>query len=201
MTINYLKKQGVQMNKLNRSGKKFLISLATLAACMSTTPQLVAETSSSKELKIGVINFKYCVETSKMGKQEQASFEALKKQAEQIIHEKEKELQQISAKLDDVDYLDSLSKEAEAELKHKFRSLNQQLSQNQQQLYQTLTQANFKIVQKLTDAVHNAAKVIAKESSFDLILNDDACFFYDQAVNKSDEVVKYLDDSLEKSSS
>lgn len=148
--------------------------------------------------KIGVVNFKECVDRSKMGKQEQASFEALKKQAEQVMQQKEKTLQEISAKLNDPDYLDSLSPEAEAELKHKFRALSQELAQQQQQLYQTLSQANFKIIQKLTEQVNQAANSVAKEMNLDCVINEDACFFFSSKLDITSAIIKKMDDTFSK---
>lgn len=150
------------------------------------------------DVKIGVINFKQAVEQSKLGKQEQASFEALKKQAEQVLQEKEKQMTAIGAKLDDPDYMDSLSPEAEAELKHKFRVLNQDLAQQQQQLYQTLSQANFKIVQKLTEAVNQAAQKLAADKKLDIIVNEDACFFFSKSLDRTADAIKILDEPISK---
>ncbi|MFQ5729127.1 MAG: OmpH family outer membrane protein, partial [Waddliaceae bacterium] len=100
---------------------------ATILLCFVAPKSLEAQGE-----KIGLVNFKACVEKSKFGKQEQDNFEALKKQMEGVLEEKEKTLSEISTKFNDPDYLDSLSSEAEAELKHKFRSLNQELAQHQQ---------------------------------------------------------------------
>ena len=50
-------------------------------------------------LRIAVVNFKKCVEQSKQGKQEQSSFEAMKKQMESVLAEKEKSLNGFSYRL------------------------------------------------------------------------------------------------------
>lgn len=144
-------------------------------------------------LKIGVVNFKRVVEESKYGKQEQGNFEALKKQMESILEEKEKTLNEITAKFNDADYVDSLSPEAENELKHKFRLLNQELGQIQSQYYQTLNQANMKILQKLNEMVAEASKKLAKESQLDIILNDDGGFYYAPELDFSKKVISILD--------
>jgi len=179
---------------MKRHSKLNTILLSTLSAFVlcSSVPQVLSA-ADQNQLQVGVINFKECVENSKAGKQEQSSFEALKKQAEQMLQSKEKEMSSIASKLEDQDYLDSLSKDAEAELKHKFRTLNQQLSQQQQQLYQTLSQANFKIVQKLTEKVNDAAGEVAKKLNLDVILNEESCFYFKDTLDITDETVKYLD--------
>ncbi len=159
--------------------KKWLTTKA-VALCLVTLcglPQLSAAAPGEKVVqKIGVVNFKTCVEQSKIGQQEQANFEAMKKQIEKVLEEKEKALTEIAQKFNDPDYLDSLAPEAEAELKHKFRVLSQELSQQQQQYYQILSQNNARIVQQLGEAVSKAAADVAKERKIDLILNSEACF-------------------------
>ncbi len=98
----------------------FYCTISMMILCSIAPNELAAEGA-----KVGVVNFKTCVEQSEMGKKEQANFESLKKQMEGVLEEKEKALNEIANKFNDPDYLDSLSPEAEAELKHKFRSLNQ----------------------------------------------------------------------------
>lgn len=174
-----------------------------IRALIAAAAVVLASTATSayavdSPMKVGVVNFKQCVEKSKLGKQEAASFEALKTQAEQVLQGKEKELSAIAQKLDDADYLDSLSNEAEAELKHKFRALNQEMAQQQQQLYQTLSQANFKIVQKLTDAVGTKAKEIGQKLSLNLVINEDACFYYHDGLDITNNVIAGLDEAFDK---
>lgn len=171
------------------------ICILTAVCCFSQASAQAAEGN----LKVGVVNFKECVDKSKIGKQEQSSFEALKKQAENVIQEKEKTLREISNKINDADYMDSLSNEAEAELKHRFRALSQELGQQQQQLYQTLSQANYKIIQKLTDEVNEAAKKVAAAENFDLVLNEDSCFFFSPKLDVTTQIIKALDDKVAKS--
>src|ERR1700722_11582191 len=144
--------------------------LAALLLCIAAPNDL---TAADRALKVGVVDFKTCVEKSKYGKKEQSNFDALKKQMEGVLEEKEKTLTEISQKINDPDYMDSLSNEAEAELKHKFRALSQELAQHQQQFYQLLNQANFKIVQALTESIAKASKTVAKEKGLDLVVHDE----------------------------
>jgi outer membrane protein len=147
--------------------------------------------------KVGIVSFKSCVEQSKIGKQEQANFEGLKKQMESVLAEKEKSLNDMASKFNDPDYLDSLSPEAETELKRKFRGLNQEIAQQQNQYMQTLQQTNFKVVQKLQDQVTKAATIVAKNEKLDLILNDEGTFYFAPALNISDKIVGILDKDYE----
>lgn len=173
--------------------RKLAVATSTaLLLGLCFTPLAAAEANAQP--RIAVVNFKQCVEQSKLGKQEQASFEALKKQAESMLQEREKALTEIAAKLDDSDYLDSLSNEAEAELKHKFRNLSQEMGQDQQRLYNALSQANFKIVQKLTEEVTKAAGEVAKKNGYDLVLNEESAFYFGAKLDITAEVIKMLDE-------
>lgn len=175
--------------------KATFAALAVAFISAASIPNADAAVEHPKDMKVGVINFKECVDRSKLGKQEQASFEALKKQAEQVLQDKEKQMTEIAGKLDDPDYLDSLSPEAEAELKHKFRTLNQELAQQQQQLYQTLSQANYKIVEKLNNTVNEAAEEVADNLKLDIVIREDACFYFKEKIDVTDDAVKIMDKS------
>lgn len=192
--------------------KKLRLTAMTLAAalaCLSGTsafavdaPAAAATTAfdQSKPLRIALVNFKTCVEKSKMGLKEQASFDAMKKQMEAILEEKEKALTEVATKFNDIDYLDSLSPDAEAELKRQFRTLNQEFSTQQGQFYQTLSQTNMLVVQKLTEAVTKACEEVAKNLKLDVILNEESCFFADGKIDISLKVVEVLDRMFEKES-
>jgi len=169
--------------------KKFALKLF-LPLLLATGTMTAADQAAPK---VGVVNFKSIVESSQIGKQEQANFEALKKQAEQTMQQKEKDLQELATKLQDADYVESLSKEAEADLKHKYRTMSQEILQQQQQLYQTLSQANFKIIQKLQDDVNKAAKTVAEKNNLDMIMNDEAYFYFNKKFDVSAQVVQELD--------
>lgn len=171
---------------------KYLIVWLLLASTM------LSAADEGKTLKTRFINFKNVVEKSKLGKQEQGSFETLKKQMETVLEEKEKTLNDMMTKLENADYLDSISPEAETDLKRKFRALSQELNQQQNQYYQTLNQANFKIVQKLTEFVNKAANKVAKRDSIDMIVNEESTFFYNPVLDISEQIVAVMDEDFEK---
>ena len=152
----------------------------------------------SAEFKVRVLNFKTCVEKSKLGKQEQESFDALKKQMENVLNEKEKTLNEMAEKFEDPDYLDSLSPEAETELKRKFRAISQEASQQQSQYMQTLQQANVKVLDKLDGAIIKASEAVAEKNGYNLVLNEDSTYFYDKNLDISDEVIAVMDENFEK---
>lgn len=178
---------------------KKMIALALAMCCLVLQAQ-AAEPSPSP-IKVRVVNFKKCAENSKLGKQEQTSFEAVKKQMENVLTEKEKVLNDMASKFEDPDYLDGLSPEAETEMKRKFRTLNQEYSQLQQQYIQALQQTNFKIVQKLSEAVSKAASVVAQQNRLDLVVNDETSFFAAPNLDISNEIITIMDQQLEKEAS
>jgi len=148
--------------------------------------------------QFGTVNFKECLEKSKFGRQEQARFDQMKKQLEQTMEQKEKELNEMSPKFSD-EYLDSLTPEAEAELKEKFRLLSQEMSQMQNQYYQTLNQANMEVVQKLFEMIAEASKIVSSEKGLDMIVNDEVCFFKKKEFDVSSDVIAKLDELSDKS--
>lgn len=175
--------------------KQFLtLTIATFALAASS---FAADATPSRTIKIGVVDFKKCVEQSKLGKQEEASFEAMKKQMEAVVGEKEKTLTEMANKLNDPDQLDLMSPEAETELKRKFRALSQEMQQIQAQFYQTLQQANFKVIQKLSEVVTTASEKVAKDLSLDLVVNDETCFFAASPLDITSQVVKQMDSTFE----
>lgn len=173
-------------------------ALYAAAAAAPADEDLIAAAPATQQqpLQVRVVNFKSCIELSKLGKQEQANFEGLKKQLEGLLEQKEVELQEIAAKFNDPDYLDSLSAEAENELKHKYRTLSQDVSQHQNFYMQTLSQTNQKIMQKLADAIQAASQKVAKAKGYDFILNEEMSFFYGEKYDVSKEVIALMDEAF-----
>lgn len=149
----------------------------------------------NQTLKVGIVNTKKCLENSKLGKLEQANFEKMKNQMESILQEKEKTLEDLESKLNDDDYMDSISDEAASELKRKKRNIRNEGMQLQNQYLQTLQQANLKIVQKLTDAISKASAQVAKEEgnqSIDIIFTDEACTYFAPHLDVSDRIIEKM---------
>jgi outer membrane protein len=175
--------------------KTFYGALSALICSIGSVHAVPAAPAAASmiSLPIGVIDFKACVEKSRTGKQEQTSFEEMKKKMDLSLQEKQKLLQEINAKLNDEDYTDSLSNEALAELKHKFRMMGQELAQQEEQCYQLLGQHNAQAIQKLQSLVEKAAEMVAKQEGLLMIQNREACFYYAPQLDKTDLVVSQLD--------
>ena len=169
--------------------KKKLFTLATLTLA---SLQLCAA-----EQKVGIVNFNSCIVDSKLGKQEQNAFETMRKQFVSLVEDTDKQLRETSDKLQDKDYLDGLSKEAEEQMKAKFAQLNEELSRYQQQYYQFMHQGQNKIMQTVVGGINHAAEQIASSKGYNVILNKDACFFYTPTLDVTTEVVKEMDKHYE----
>ena len=163
--------------------------ISTFLASLLCTTAFAAEPAQP----FGVVNFNTCISDSKLGIQEQASFESLKKQMSNLLEDTEKQLNDLTAKFNDPDYLDGLSPEAEEELKNKFRSLNEELNRYQNQYYQVMNQANMRIIQTLSNSINTASEKVAKDKKLNLILNKEACFYYTPALDITTLVIAEMD--------
>jgi outer membrane protein len=145
------------------------------------------------DFKIGFVNFKECVEKSKHGLQEKNSFEALKKQMSDALEKTDKELEEIAKKLEDQDYMDSLAPTAEEELKQKFQGLSQEYARYQNQFYQLLNQANYKMLQTLHEEVSIASEKVRESGQLSLILNEDSTFAHVASLDFTQAVIDQMD--------
>lgn len=178
------------MKKLN----KLIFKAALFALCLQAAPASAQQTTPNSSLKIGVVNAKKCLEESKLGKLEQANFEKMKTQMESVLKEKETSLEELETKLNDDDYMDSITEEAASELKRKRKTIRQEGYTLQNQYLQTLQQANMKVIQKLTEVISKASKEVAKDSAgtsqpLDIILNDEACTFFKPEFDVSQKII------------
>ncbi len=142
--------------------------------------------------QIGIVNFKECVEKSKQGVQEKGSFEALKNQMMTTLEKSDKDIAELAAKLEDQDYMDGLSPVAEEELKMQFQQLSQEFSRYQNQYYQLLNQANYRMLQTLHTIVANAADQIRKDKNLIAVFNQDSFFAYDEYLDLTNDVISKM---------
>lgn len=154
---------------------------------------LLATSLQAATLKMGVVDFKEAVEKSQKGEQERSSFEGLKEQMMKALEESDKELNAMAKKLEDEDYMESLSATTQKELQEKFQMKSQEMARFQNQYYQMLQQANYRMLQNLHTAVAEASDKVREEHDLELILNLDAVFSYDASLDLTDEVIKVMD--------
>jgi len=177
--------------------KKFCLILLTSVIALAVVE---AENSSNNEnTSVAVVDFRECIATSKLGKREQKAFEQLKEKTIIALEGSEKELQEISQQLNDEDYLDTISKEAGLDLQNKFRLLSEKFTQEQNQYYQMLNQANYKFIQSTQEKVNLAAKEVALDKNIQIVLNEETCFYYNSTLNITEAVIDKMDANFEDS--
>lgn len=143
-------------------------------------------------IKVGVVNFATCMEKSHLGKEETNKLESLRNEMIAVYETKQKEFQEVAEKLNNPDYLDTLTQDAEGELQAKAQNLSQELQIMGQQTGQALQQAEMKMYQSVKTEIDNAAAYIAGEKDFDFILNKDSCFYFKRPQDITPLVVKEL---------
>ena len=181
--------------------KHLFLGLGLVAFCCLSNPVSAQnnnpinpnQPASTQSFKTGVVNTKRCLEESRLGKQEQANFEKMKSQMEATLQGKEKALEEVEAKLNDDDYMDSISEDAANELKRQRRTIRSEGMQLQSQYMQTLQQANVKVVQKLTDIISKASAQVAQDNGFDVIFTDEACTYFNKRLDISDRIIAKMD--------
>jgi outer membrane protein len=171
--------------------KHFLTAI--LCGLIASSAGYAADAPSS----IGVVSFTNCLSDSKLGKQEQSSFDSLKNQMTSLLEDTEKQLNDIAAKFNDPEYLDGLSPQAEEELKTKFRTLSEEMNRYQNQYYQVLNQANMRIMQTVSTGINAASEKVAKDKKLTVVVNKDACFYFSPALDVTSQVVVEMDKNYE----
>jgi len=170
--------------------KTIFSTLAILGLCASG---FAAEPKSS----VGVVNFSSCMSDSKLGKQEQSSFDSLKDQMGSLLEDTQKQLQEISTKFGDAEYMDGLSPEAEEEMKIKFQTLQEEMGRYQNQYYQVLQQANMKVMQTIGAGIQEASEKVAKDKKLSMVMNKEACFFAVPTLDVTNYVIAQMDRDFE----
>lgn len=175
------------MNRLKKISSKLAL-LCTFTALVLTGPSLSA---AENAVKTGVVNFKKCIEESQLGSKEQETLQSMKEEFENSLSDKEKKLSEMSGKFND-DYLDSISQDQEKQLRDEFTELSQEFAQLQNQYYQLLQQAHMRMIQQVGQVVVDASEKVAKKEGYDIVLNQEAVFYFSDAIDLTDEVIEYM---------
>lgn len=150
-------------------------------------------TAAEPKSTIGIVNFSSCIMDSKLGKQEQASFEGLKKQMGTLLEDTEKQINELATQFNDREYMDSISPEDEEQMKNKYRALGEEMNRYHNQYYQVLNQANMKMLQTLGASIQEASEKVAKNKKLSVVLNKEALFFYTTALDVTSFVITEMD--------
>lgn len=167
--------------------------LLFISLSLVSSPAFAASSTST----IGIVNLRRCLEESALGKKEAAEFEKMKKQFSNSMGKMEEELSSIYSKLQDDDYMEGLSESAATELRKKFEELSAEYNTAQRQYYQILNQSNLKRMQKIMDEVKKASEIVRVQEGLSVLLNEDVVLAIDASADKTDDIIKILDDSFQ----
>ena len=167
--------------------------LLFISLSLVSSPAFAASSTST----IGIVNLRRCLEESALGKKEAAEFEKMKKQFSNSMGKMEEELSSIYSKLQDDDYMEGLSESAATELRKKFEELSAEYNTAQGQYYQILNQSNLKRMQKIMDEVKKASEIVRVQEGLSVLLNEDVVLSIDASADKTDDIIKILDDSFQ----
>lgn len=168
---------------------KKLLTATVLVLCVQTL---------SLDANIGIVNLKRCLEESALGKKESEELDSMKQKYMRTAEKMEEELTSLYNKLQDEDYMESLSKNASDELKKKFEELSAEYNTFQAQCYQAVNQNNMKRIQKLIEEVKQASKKVMEKEKLEAILNEEAVLAIVPWADKTDAIIKILDESFKK---
>jgi outer membrane protein len=143
--------------------------------------------------EIGIVNFSTCLSESKAGRKEQGNIENLRKQMTSMMEDAENKLKDLDAKFKDTEYLDSLSPQAEEEMKTNYQALQEDLGRYQQQFYQLMQGANYQLVHKMSNHIASASEKIAKQNNLDCVVNKEACFYTHSDFDVTSLVIQEMD--------
>ncbi len=146
---------------------------------------------------VGVVNFANCMTDSKLGKQEQAAFESIKNQMTSLLEDTEKQMNELAGKFNDPDFMDTLSPDAEEEMKVRYQSLGEEMNRYQNQYYQVLNQANMKMVQSMGAQIQEAAQKVAQDKQLTMVVNKEACFFHTANLDVTNNVIAEMDKTFD----
>lgn len=170
-----------------RNLRKSLLALSCLLLCSAA-----AVDAADNAPKIASVNFKRVAEESNVGKEEQAKFVRLNEQIKAAIESKESELAEAARLWNDPDHRDSLSPEAEEELSKRGTRLRLEFEEMRKRSMEMVQQANYQVVQKLSQAVIASADAVAEKEGYDMIVNRETCFFLNDKFDITDLVIKQM---------
>jgi outer membrane protein len=144
------------------------------------------------DLKIGVVDFRTCIEKSYLGQAEQQKLEAMRNEMVISLESKEKQLTAVLDKLKKPEYLDTLSPKAEEDLQKEYAALSEEIQVYQNQAYQALNQAQMKMFQSINEQIAKSAEYLAREHHLDLVLNQETCFYFKRPLEMTQLVIQEL---------
>lgn len=193
---HYEQQQQHQQQQQQQQNQKFS------PPAVQNPPSMPQQISNQQLPRIAVLNTRRCLEESKMSSHERATLEKMKSQMESVLKDKEKAIHTIENKLRDEDYMDSISEEAERELRHKKKILIEEGVELNRQFSDNLEMTNMKIMQTIIEAITKASKEVVQESAsknqiIDLILTSEACTYFNPVMDITDPVLTKMNATFE----
>lgn len=176
--------------------KKWFPVSAALALSMLYLPVAAAETAKptvATSTKVGVVMIRACFEQSKQGHKARDTLENMNKQLTTALEEIDRQIEEISAQLDDEASKDALTPEAEKQLQDKFESLSQEREMKRMQFGQQMNQSQMMIMQKIYDHVSRASEKVAKEMGLELVVQEDSALYFAPALDITQTVLQTMD--------
>ncbi|MCH9612508.1 MAG: hypothetical protein S4CHLAM102_09990 [Chlamydiia bacterium] len=146
---------------------------------------------------IAVVNFGTCVQESKYGIEEQANFKKVEADMRNGMEDLDRQLSETLAKLQDNDYLDSLSPEAEEALKVKYQNLSEEFGRYQNQFYQVMQAAQAGLFRSLQQSINAAAEEVAKKDHIDVVLNKEMAFAISPSLDITSKVITQMNKNFD----
>ena len=170
---------------------------ALLTSALLTSIFVAGSAFAADSALIGVVNFASCVTDSKSGQQEEENMQTMRKQIAAMAENTEKELKELTAKLDDTEFVDSLSPKAEEEMRLRVHTLQEDMGRYQNQFYQFLQQAQYQMYQKMSGNIAKASETVAKDKKLDYVINKEACFYIRTDLDVTRDVIAAMDKDFE----
>jgi len=170
---------------------------ALLTSTLLTSIFVAGSAFAADSALIGVVNFASCVTDSKSGQQEEENMQTMRKQIAAMAENTEKELKELTAKLDDTEFVDGLSPKAEEEMRLRVHTLQEDMGRYQNQFYQFLQQAQYQMYQKMSGNIAKASETVAKEKKLDYVINKEACFYIRTDLDVTRDVIAVMDKEFE----
>lgn len=159
-----------------------------LALSLACVPLLGAPT-------LGVVDFNQVIHSSQKAQTEQKALDSLRKELEGQVTTIEKEIQTLSDQLKDPDHLDSLSQEAEGEMRLKLQGLAEERMRMIQAVTGQYQQAAQKYLQSIAQAVGQVSAEVAKKRGLQMIVNKESVFYALPEADCTQDVIQLLDSS------
>ncbi len=170
--------------------KKILFSLACFAATYA---------QAKENWPVAIVDLETCVTESKTGQEEQKKVKETENQMQTLLKDRQKELEKIANQLNDPDFVDSLSPEAEKELTAQYQKLSEEYGLYQNQLLQVMQQTNMQFYETMLKHVKNAAASVSKDHKKPFIVRKDLCLSFPSSADMTPQIVTAMDRAFDAS--